>query len=122
MRDQRSVHETSTFIGQFNALYNHGSFILPDGRFQNNLKIDKDIGKQVDLIKDHLCDDLDAEACKELIELLKSKKDYRVYFDTVKKTVSVCKENDCPENLPSDINQRLFDALGLQDGISKEKR
>ena len=84
--------------------------------------MDKDIQKQVDLIKDHLCDDLDADACKELIEVLKTKKDYRVYFDTVKKTVSLCKENDCPENLPGDINQRLFDALGLKDDTTKEKR
>ena len=83
--------------------------------------MDKNIQKQIDLIKDHLCDDLEAEACKELIEVLKTKKEFRIYFDTVKKTVSLCKENDCPEDLPSDINQRLFAALGIDSDKIKNK-
>jgi hypothetical protein len=69
---------------------------------------------QLKLISEHLCDDLDADACKELIDVLKTSKDCRVYFDTVKKTVVLCRENDCPEDLPEDINQRLFETLGLE--------
>jgi len=84
--------------------------------------MDKDIQKQVDLIKDHLCEDIDAEACRKMLEEIKASKGVRVYFDTVTKAVSLCKENDCPEDLPIDINQRLFDALGLQDDTTKEKR
>lgn len=83
--------------------------------------MDKNIQDQINLIKNHLCDDIEAEACKELLEVLKTKNEFRVYFDTVKKTVSLCKENDCPENLPMDINQRLLDALGLNKVESKEK-
>lgn len=84
--------------------------------------MDKLSQEHLDLIKNHLCDDLDTDACKELIEVLKTNKDCRIYFDTVKKTVSLCKENDCPEDLPVDINQRLFEALGLnKDGKEKNK-
>ena len=76
--------------------------------------MDKKIKDQVQLLKEHLCDDLDADACKELMDVLKTSKDCRVYFDTVKKTVVLCKEKECPEDLPEDINQRLFKALGLK--------
>ncbi len=70
--------------------------------------------EQLKLISEHLCDDLDADACKELIDVLKNSKDCRIYFDTVKKTVVLCRENECPEDLPEDINQRLFEKLGLE--------
>ena len=78
------------------------------------------IQKHIKLIRDHLCDDLDAQACKELLEVLKTSKEVRIYFDTVRKTVALCKNNDCPQDLPDDINQRLFNALGL--GKEKEVR
>lgn len=74
----------------------------------------KNIQEHLKLISDHLCDDLDAKACKELIDVLKASKDCRVYFDTVKKTVVLCREKECPEDLPEDINQRLFEILGLE--------
>lgn len=77
--------------------------------------MDKKINEQVRLLKQHLCDDLDADACKELMDVLKTSKDCRVYFDTVKKTVVMCREKECPEDLPEDINQRLFQALGLEE-------
>jgi hypothetical protein len=49
------------------------------------------------------------------MDVLKTSKDCRVYFDTVKKTVVLCREKECPEDLPEDINQRLFQALGLEE-------
>jgi len=66
------------------------------------------------LLSEHLCDDLDTDACKELMDVLKTSKDCRAYFDTVKKTVVLCREKECPEDLPEDINQRLFEKLGLE--------
>ncbi len=74
----------------------------------------KNTEEHLKLISKHLCDDLDADACKELIDVLKSSKDCRIYFDTVKKTVVLCREKECPEDLPEDINQRLFETLGLE--------
>jgi hypothetical protein len=78
--------------------------------------------EQLKLIKDHLCDDLDAQACKELIEILKTNKEVRIYFDTVKKTVALCRNNDCPKDLPEDINQRLFKALGLENTTKQSEK
>lgn len=77
--------------------------------------MDENIQKHLKLIREHLCDDLEAQACKELIEALQSSKECRIYFDTVKKTVALCKNNECPQDLPEDINQRLFEALGLKN-------
>lgn len=84
--------------------------------------MDKNDQKYIKLIKQHFCDDIDAESCKELIELLKNNKEHRIYFDTVKKTVSLCKDNECPEDLPADINKRLFDALGIDEEQCKGKK
>lgn len=77
--------------------------------------MDKKMREQIQLIKKHMCDDINAEACKELIEVLKTSKNCKVYFDTIKKTVVLCRDKECPEDLPEDMNQRLFQALGLQD-------
>jgi len=77
--------------------------------------MDKKIQEQIRLIKEHMCDDINADACKELIEVLKTSKNCKVYFDTIKKTVVLCRDKECPENIPEDMNQRLFEALGLQD-------
>lgn len=78
-------------------------------------KNDKKVQEQIELLKEHLCDDLDSDACKELMQLLKTDKNCRAYFDTVKKTVVLCREKECPEDLPKDMNKRLFDALGLEE-------
>jgi len=78
--------------------------------------------EQLKLIRDHLCDDLDAESCKELIELLQTSTEHRIYFDTVKKTVKLCKDNECPEDLPEDINERLFKTLGIDKEKCRDKK
>jgi len=70
--------------------------------------------EQLRLLQEHLCDDLDNAACEELIDVLRTSKECRIYFDTIKKTVVLCRENECPEDLPEDINQRLFERLGLE--------
>ena len=85
-------------------------------------KKDKESQKHIQLIKQHLCGDLGEESCRELMEKLNCGDEYRVYFDTVKKTVSLCKENDCPEDLPEDINERLFNALGIDKEKCKDKK
>jgi len=69
--------------------------------------------EHLELLQKHFCENLENDACKELIDVLKSDKDCRVYYDTVKRTVVLCREKDCPEDLPEDINKRLFKALGL---------
>lgn len=85
--------------------------------------MDEKTSKHIQLIKDHLCNDLNDESCKKLIELLKkNNKEDRIYFDTVRRTISLCRENDCPEDLPEDINERLFNALGIDKEKCKDKK
>jgi len=76
----------------------------------------------IQLIKEHLCEDLDPESCKKLIERLKNDTEHRIYFDTVRKTVSLCRDNECPEDLPEDINERLFSVLGIDKEKCKGKK
>ena len=84
--------------------------------------MDKKDQINIQLIKKHLCDDLDEKSCRELIELLKNSKEHKIYFDTVRKTVKLCKEHECPEDLPEDINERLFNVLGIDKEKCKEKK
>ncbi len=77
-------------------------------------KISKKRQEHLRLLQKHFCENLEEEACDELIEVLKTDKDCRIYYDTVKKTVVLCREKECPEDLPEDINERLFKVLGLQ--------
>ncbi len=76
----------------------------------------------LDLPKDHIqkiCDimgeDFDAPACREVLEHLNQCPTCKVYYDTVKKTVLLCQDNDCAETLPDDVNQRLLEVLNLSD-------
>ena len=84
--------------------------------------MDKISQKHLQLIKEHLCDDLDPESCKKLLERLKNDPENRIYFDTVRKTVKLCKDHECPEDLPEDINERLFNVLGIDKEKCKEKK
>ncbi len=68
-----------------------------------------------------LCDimgeDLDAPSCQEVLEHLNTCPTCKVYYDTVKKTVLLCKEVDCAEKIPTDVNNRLLKILDLEDFI-----
>ncbi len=79
--------------------------------------------------KDHIkqiCDllgeDFDDPACQEVLDLLNSCPTCKVYYDTVKKAVFLCKENDCPEELPSEAEERLMRVLDLDEIYKKAKR
>jgi len=66
-------------------------------------------------ICDFMGEDLDGEACKEVQEHISACPTCKVYFDTVKKTVTLCRENDADEKIPDDVNERLFKVLKLED-------
>lgn len=79
--------------------------------------------------KDHIkqiCDllgeDFDDPACREVLDHLNSCPTCKVYYDTVKKTVFLCKENDCPEELPSDAEERLMRVLDLDEVYKKNRQ
>ncbi len=72
----------------------------------------KDLIKQ---ICDFMGEDLDGPACQEVQEHLKECPTCRIHFDTVKKTVTMCQENEPKEKLPEAVNDRLFKVLNLMD-------
>ena len=65
-------------------------------------------------------EDLDHPSCQEVLDHLKACPTCKVYFDTVKKTIFLCRELDCPEELPENVNDRLLEVLNLKD-IAKKK-
>jgi predicted anti-sigma-YlaC factor YlaD len=64
-------------------------------------------------ICDFMGEDLDAPACKEVAEHLESCPNCKVYLDTVKKTVTICKENEKEKSVPQDVKNRLYKVLNL---------
>ena len=80
----------------------------------------------LDLFKDHIkkiCDimgeDFNDPACQEVLDHLNQCPTCRVYYDTVKKTVLLCQNNDCAEELPEGVNDRLMEVLNLTDFLKK---
>jgi predicted anti-sigma-YlaC factor YlaD len=64
-------------------------------------------------ICDFMGEDLDAPACKEVVEHLESCPNCKVYLDTVKKTVTICREMEKEEAMPEDVKNRLFKVLNI---------
>jgi predicted anti-sigma-YlaC factor YlaD len=64
-------------------------------------------------ICDFMGEDLDAPACKEVADHLASCPKCKVYFDTVRKTVTLCQEIEKVEKVPADVTERLFKVLDL---------
>lgn len=62
---------------------------------------------------DLLGEDFDSPVCREMLEQIRACPTCKVYYDTVKKTVLLCKENNCPEKLPREVNTRLMKVLDL---------
>jgi hypothetical protein len=73
-------------------------------------------------ICDIMGEDLDAPACQEVLRHLDDCPNCKVYYDTIKKTVHLCKENDCAEELPNDVNQRLMKVLDLGEFLPDQKQ
>jgi hypothetical protein len=69
---------------------------------------------------DILGEDFDSPVCQAMINQIDECPSCKIYYDTVKKTVLLCKENDCPESLPDDVNNRLLKILDL-DKIKSKK-
>jgi predicted anti-sigma-YlaC factor YlaD len=70
--------------------------------------------KKIEKICEFLGEDINAVPCQEVVEHISRCPTCKVYFDTVKKTVILCKENDCAEKIPEDVNKRLLRLLNLE--------
>ena len=71
--------------------------------------------KMVEQICDFMGENIDSPACQEVADHLKMCPTCKVYFDTVKKTVTICQETEKEEKLSQDIKNRLFKVLNLGD-------
>ena len=65
-------------------------------------------------ICEYMGEDINSLACKEVEEHLQQCPTCRVYFDTVKKTVTLCQEMEEEKKLPDDVKSRLFKVLDLE--------
>ena len=66
-------------------------------------------------ICDFMGEDLDAPICKEVADHLEECPNCRVYLDTVRKTVILCRDAEKEQHLPDDVKNRLFKVLNLGD-------
>ena len=68
---------------------------------------------------EQLCDimgeDIDEAACREVIDYLRSCPSCRVYYDTVKKTVHLCRQSSIEVHMPEDVNIRLLKVLQIEE-------
>lgn len=63
-------------------------------------------------------EDINAPACREMQEHISKCPTCKVYYDTIKKTVLLCQENDCSEKLPDVVNNRLMKVLDLDEFLN----
>jgi hypothetical protein len=68
---------------------------------------------------DILGDDLDTPACQEVLEYLEKNPNSKIYYDTVKKSVLLCRDGNCAESMPEGVNERLMKRLNLDDICDK---
>jgi predicted anti-sigma-YlaC factor YlaD len=64
-------------------------------------------------ICDYMGEDLNAPVCKEVAEHLANCPHCKVYLDTVKKTITLCKEMEKDEKLPDEVKNRLYRVLNI---------
>jgi predicted anti-sigma-YlaC factor YlaD len=77
--------------------------------------------KMVEQICDFMGEDIDSPACQEVADHLKMCPTCKVYFDTVKKTVTLCRDMENDKKLPEDVTNRLYKVLNL-DEIKNTKK
>jgi len=71
--------------------------------------------KMVAQICDFMGEDIDSPACQEVADHLKMCPTCKVYFDTVKKTVTLCRDMEDDKKIPVDVSSRLYKILNLDD-------
>lgn len=82
----------------------------------------KDTEEMVKQICDYMGEDMDSPACKEVQEHLEACPTCKVYFDTVKKTVTLCRQCEEEEKVPDDVKSRLLKVLHLDEIQNKHIR
>jgi predicted anti-sigma-YlaC factor YlaD len=66
-------------------------------------------------ISDYLDNNIDPLTCAELEKHLVDCPNCRVFVDTLKKTVYLYQQREADINIPSEVRERLFKVLSLDD-------
>jgi len=70
-------------------------------------------------LSEYVDGELDEELCSALEHHLEDCEDCRIVVDTLRKTVYLYHTTAGNENIPSDIRQRLYKSLNIQDFLEK---
>jgi anti-sigma factor (TIGR02949 family) len=79
----------------------------------------KDCRKLLGSLSEYVDGELDDELCNVLEQHLEHCQDCRIVVDTLKKTVYLYHKTAPAENLPSDIRNRLFKSLNIENHLEK---
>ncbi len=66
-------------------------------------------------MNDYIDGDLDETLCSEIEAHIKTCQHCQIIVDTLKKTITLCREEGREVNLPPDARQRLFEKLNLPE-------
>lgn len=77
--------------------------------------------ERIKQICDLMGENFDDPTCQEVLEHIDHCPNCKIYYDTLKKTVFLCQENDCLEQIPQDVNERLMSVLDLTTYLKKAK-
>ena len=79
----------------------------------------KDCRKLLGSLSDYVDGELSEELCQVLEHHMEDCEDCRIVVDTLRKTVYLYHKTAETENIPSDIRQRLFKSLDLEEFVEK---
>ncbi len=66
-------------------------------------------------MNDYIDGDLDDALCSEIEAHIKTCQHCQIMVNTLKKTITLCREEGREVNLPADARQRLFEKLNLPE-------
>lgn len=62
--------------------------------------------------------DLDSPLCEEVGKLMDDYPEFRIYYDTLKRSVKLYRSCECEQNVPTEVSERLFNILKLEKSKS----
>jgi len=70
-------------------------------------------------LSEYVDGELDDELCSALEQHLEDCEDCRIVVDTLRKTVYLYHATSTDENIPTDIRQRLYKSLNIEEFLEK---
>jgi anti-sigma factor (TIGR02949 family) len=71
-------------------------------------------------LSDYMDGELGEELCNELERHLADCQDCQIVVDTLRKTITLYRATSTPPPIPTDVRERLYKRLHLDDFLSKE--